>query len=217
MTIKRGQAIRLNPVTMTEHYIAEADTVQFPMVHHAAEIGWVPLSPQDARQKRGGVDGMFFRAELGTKLGQFNPWLSADAIRQVIERLEAVPPTIEGNREMLAWLHGERQMYDEDERRSRRVQIVDFERSVENLFHVTWEWRLKLPARKGNRADVMFVVNGVPVAIVEHKNPKDGNAIENGVSQLRRYEEETPELLVRSPTLQRNPSSRLLVRRHLEH
>ena len=50
-------------------------------------------------------------------------------------------------------------------------------------------------ARKGNRADVMFVVNGLPVAIVEHKNPKDGGALDRGIKQLRRYEKETPELL----------------------
>ncbi len=41
----------------------------------------------------------------------------------------------------------------------------------------------------------MFVVNGVPVAIVERKNPKDGAAIERGITQLRRYEKETPELV----------------------
>ena len=176
-------------------YIVEADTVQFPMVHHAVEIGWTPLSPQEARQKRGGVEGMFFRDELETKLAQFNPWMSADAIRQVIELLEAIPPTIEGNRRMLSWLRGERQRYDEAENRQRRVQIVDFDCPAENLLHVTWEWGVKPTARKGNRADVMFVVNGIPVAIVEHKNPKDGNAIEHGISQLRRYEQETPELL----------------------
>ena len=54
---------------------------------------------------------------------------------------------------------------------------------------------MKPPARKGNRADVMFLVNGVPVCIVEHKNPKDGDAIERGITQLRRYEKETPELI----------------------
>ncbi len=177
-------------------YITEADTVQFPMVHHAADIGWTPLTPQDAREKRGGMDGMFFRGELETKLAQFNPWMSADAIRQVIERLEATQSNIEGNREMLAWLRGERQMYDETEKRYRRVQVVDFEMPAENLFHVTWEWRLQPSVGKGSRADVMFLVNGVPVAIVEHKNPKDRNAIEHGISQLRRYEEETPQLLV---------------------
>ena len=41
----------------------------------------------------------------------------------------------------------------------------------------------------------MFLVNGVPVCIVEHKNPKDGDAIERGIKQLRRYEIETPELI----------------------
>nr|QQZ50547.1 DEAD/DEAH box helicase family protein [Phenylobacterium glaciei] len=85
--------------------------------------------------------------------------------------------------------------YDEEEKRHRSVQLVDFENVGDNAFHVTWEWALKPPARKGNRADVMFLVNGVPVCIVEHKNPKDGDAIERGIKQLRRYEIETPELI----------------------
>ena len=180
---------------MTDLKISEAGSVQFPMVRHAAEIGWTPLTPQAAMHKRGGEAGMLFRDELRAKLGAFNPWMSDDAIRQVIEWLEAVPPTIEGNREMLGWLRGERQWYDDTEERHRRVRLVDFDTPNANAFHVTWEWKLKPPARKGNRADVMFVINGVPVAIVEHKNPKDSDAIERGVTQLRRYEKETPELL----------------------
>ena len=42
-------------------------------------------------------------------------------IRQLIEKLEAIPPTVEGNREMLSWLRGERQWYDEAEKRHRHV------------------------------------------------------------------------------------------------
>ena len=180
---------------MSDLKISEAVSVQFPMVCHAAEIGWTPLPPEVAIHKRGGEAGMLFRDELEGALGRFNPWMTDDAIRSVVERIEAVPPTIEGNREMLAWLHGERQWYDEDEQRHRRVRLVDFETPGDNVYHVTWEWKLKPPARKGNRADVMFVINGVPVAIVEHKNPKDRDAIERGVTQLRRYEVETPELI----------------------
>lgn len=180
---------------MTDLTINEGGSVQFPMVAHAAAIGWTPVSPDLAKQKRGGEAGMLFRDELQCALAKFNPWLSADAVRQIIEKLEATPPTIEGNREILAWLRGERQWYDEGERRHRRVQFVDFERPAENTLQVTWEWKLKPPARKGNRADVMFVVNGIPVCIVEHKNPNDGNAIDRAIVQLRRYELETPELL----------------------
>ena len=180
---------------MTDLKITEAGTVQFPMVRHAAEIGWTPLPPQAAARKRGGEAGLLFRDELEDALRRFNPWMSADAVHSAVERLEALPATIEGNREMLAWLRGERKWYDESEERQRGVRLIDFERPGDNVLHVTWEWRLRPPARKPNQADVMFVINGVPVAIVEHKNPKDADAIERGITQLRRYELETPELL----------------------
>ncbi len=180
---------------MADLTISEAGSVQFPMVRHAAEIGWTSIPPEVAKQKRGGEAGMLFGDELTEKLRAFNPWMTDDAIRSVIETLEAMPATVEGNRRMLSWLRGERSWNDEVEKRDRRVQLIDFEQPTNNGFHVTWEWRLKPPARKGNRADVMFVINGLPVAIVEHKNPKDGSALERAVVQLRRYEKETPELI----------------------
>lgn len=180
---------------MTDLRISEAGSVQFPMVRHAVEIGWTALTPEAAMQMRGGEDSMFLREELAARLRVFNPWLAPDAVRSVVETLEAIPASIEGNRDILSWLRGERQWYDEEEKRHRHVTLIDFERMDANAFHVTWEWRIKPPARKGNRADVMFLVNGVPVCIVEHKNPKDGDAIERAVKQLRRYELETPELI----------------------
>jgi type I restriction enzyme R subunit len=176
--------------------ISEAGTVQFPMVKHAAEIGWDPITPEDALALRGGEGGVFLREVLERKLAEFNPWLTPDAIRSIVETLDALPPTIEGNREMLSWLRGERGWYDEEEKRQRPVKVVDFAQPGLNTFNVTWEWKVKPPGRaKGNRADVMFVVNGVPVCIVEHKNPTSGDAIERAVKQLKRYELETPELL----------------------
>jgi len=180
---------------MSDLKISEAGTVQFPMVEHAAAIGWTPLPPDVAKQKRGGEAGMLLRDEVALALRKFNAWMSDEASRQVMERLEALPPTVEGNREMLGWLRGERQWYDEAEKRHRPVALIDFEHPSCNALHVTWEWALKPPARKGNRADVMFTVNGIPACIVEHKNPKSGDAIERGVGQLKRYELETPELV----------------------
>jgi type I restriction enzyme R subunit len=180
---------------MRDLLISEAGTVQFPMVKHSTEIGWTPLTPEDAKSKRGGEAGMLLRDELAAKLHEFNPWLTKDGVRSVIETLDAIPATIEGNRDTLAWMRGERSWYDEAEERQRPVKVIDFETTKANAFHVTWEWVLKPPARKGNRADVMFLVNGLPVCIVEHKNPKDGDAIDRAVKQLKRYEVETPELV----------------------
>lgn len=183
---------------MSELKISEAGSVQFPMVDHAAEIGWTPLTPQDALYRRGGEAASLLRGTLARKLAAFNPWLLDEGVRGVIDALEALPPSIEGNRQLLAWLRGEHGWYDEAEQRHRRVMLIDFDTPSANDLQVTWEWRIKPPARKGNRADVMFIVNGVPVCIVEHKNPKDGGAIERGIQQLRRYELETPELLATS-------------------
>ena len=180
---------------MSTLQITEAGTVQFPMIRHAAEIGWTPVPPKEALAHRGGPAGVLFREELEDALHRFNSWLTDDAIRGVIERLESLPPTIEGNREMLTWLRGERQWYDEAEQCHKPVTLINFETPGANVLHVTWEWALKPPARKGNRADVMFLINGVPVAIVENKNPKDADAIDRGIGQLLRYERETPELL----------------------
>ena len=180
---------------MTTLKTSEAASMQFPMVKHAGEIGWEPLTPFEALTLRADESSSLFRGVLERKILEFNPWVSKDAARSIVETLDALPATIDGNHELLVWLRGERQWYDETEKRHRRVQLVDFEQVDANAFHVTWEWKIKPPARKGNRADVMFVVNGVPVCIVEHKNPRDGDTIERGIKQLRRYELETPELL----------------------
>jgi type I restriction enzyme R subunit len=173
----------------------EAKTVQFPMVEHAAEIGWEKLTPAEAEVLRKGTANMLFTDVLEDKLLELNPWLSGDQARAIVETVEALPPTIEGNREVLRWLRGEHSWHDENEKRHRRVQLIDFERPEANKLQVTWEWTLKPLVRKGNRADVIFIVNGVPVCIVEHKNPMLGDALERGIKQLRRYEVETPELL----------------------
>ena len=176
--------------------IVEAAVAQFPMVRHAQEVGWSPLKPSVATSKRGGRDGTFFRDELEAAVRRFNPWLTPDSVRSIVEGLEATPPTIEGNRQMLTWMRGERQWYDDTEERQRFVRLIDFDAPNANVLHVTWEWSIKPPARRrGARADMMFVVNGLPVALVEHKNPKQADAIERGLNQLKRYEARAPELM----------------------
>jgi type I restriction enzyme R subunit len=184
---------------MTQIKISEAKSAQFPMVKHASGVGWKQLTPEEAEGMRRGRANMLFPEVLEEKLQEFNAWLTEDQARAIVESIEALPATIEGNREVLRWLRGERQWNDENEQRHRPVQVVDYVFPDQNVLHVSWEWKIEPPARsKGNRADVMFVVNGIPVTIVEHKNPKDRDALTKAVTQLRRYEKETPELLTQA-------------------
>ncbi|MCB1047935.1 MAG: HsdR family type I site-specific deoxyribonuclease, partial [Calditrichaeota bacterium] len=50
--------------------------------------------------------------------------------------------------------------------------------------------------RYGTREDVVFLINGIPVLVIECKNASKDEAIALGVDQIRRYHRETPELFV---------------------
>lgn len=182
---------------MTPHLASEGASVQYPLIRHAEDIGWHFLPRDEALRKRGGEDSPFFRDELRSALLRLNPGVvSDDNVDAVIAELESVPPTMEGNRTLLEWMRGNRTVYVEHEGRRRNVTLIDFTNTPgNNVLQVTDEWVSRIAQRKANRADIVFVINGIPVAIVENKNPKSGDAIERAVVQLRRYELETPELL----------------------
>ena len=174
----------------------EAATVQFPLVKHVEEIGWTPVSQEEALYRRKGEAGLFFYADLEDALLRLNPGVvTSENVQGIIQRMEAIPSTIDGNREMLEWLRSNRTVYDETEKRHRNVRVIDFANLDQNVFQVTHEWTFQAGSKKGNRADVMFLVNGIPVAIIENKNPKLPDAMERAIVQLRRYQLETPELL----------------------
>jgi type I restriction enzyme R subunit len=175
----------------------ESATVQFPLVDYAVAVGWQPVTDAAALGKRRGEGGLYFYDELEAALLRLNPGVVAPAdVPGIAQRLESLPNTIEGNREVLDWLRGKQTLYVDHESRHRNVRLIDFDNAAgNNVFQVTWEWAYRNGLRKGNRADVTFLINGVPVAIVENKNPKSKDAMSKALVQLRRYELETPELL----------------------
>lgn len=188
---------RPTPKPQQSKLAIESTTVQFPLVDHAAAAGWEPVCDGDALRKRRGEGGLFFYDELEAALLRLNPGVVTPGdVPGIIQRLESLPNTIAGNREVLEWLRGKQTLYVDSEKRHRNVRLLDFGNAPgSNTFQVTWEWAYRNGTRKGNRADVMFLINGVPVAIVENKNPKSKDAMSKALVQLRRYELETPEML----------------------
>src|SRR5438067_4422587 len=182
--------------TNATHLASEMATVQFTLVKHAEEAGWTVVSETEALTERRGESGLFFHTELEEALLRLNPGVvTPENVNNITQRMESAPKTIEGNRDILDWLRGNRTVYDETEKRHRNVTVIDYKNLDRNVFQVTYEWTFKSLNRKGNRADVVFLINGVPVAIIENKNPKLPDAMERAITQLRRYELETPEML----------------------
>ena len=172
---------------------SEKATVQDPIIKYAVEIGWSYLAPVQAVTLRKGESGLFLYETLRQKLIDLNPGVvTIDNVDAIVSRLESVRNNIEGNYEMLLWLRGKKSHYVENEKRERNIALIDFEHPTNNTFQVTDEWSYT-NGQKNNRADVMFLINGIPLVLIETKSAKKD--IEEGLTQIRRYHDETPELL----------------------
>lgn len=178
--------------------MSEVSAVQNPMIKYADQIGWQRVSRQQALQWRGRDNVLFFTDILRQKLMDLNPGIvDESAANEIIRQLKLIPATIEGNQTALEWLRGEKSLFVPAENRERNVRLIDFDDFSSNVYHVTNEWRHKNP-RFANRADVVFLINGIPVATCETKNAGKKDGLAEGVGQVRRYHRETPELFVSS-------------------
>ena len=142
----------------------------------------------------GDATTLYFIDVLKTQLLKLNKGIVDDAnCADVMRKLGLLKPTLEGNQEALAWIRGEKSTFVAIENRERNVTLIDFENPENNLFHVTDVWEQQGTVHR-NRADVVFLINGIPIAFVEAKsvNKRDGLAL--GVEQIHRYHNETPEM-----------------------
>ncbi|MCE2394285.1 HsdR family type I site-specific deoxyribonuclease [Candidatus Poribacteria bacterium] len=174
--------------------MAERAAVQNPMLKYADEIGWESVSRLEATQKRGDNTGLYFTDILQAQLMKLNGGiLDQSRCDEIIRQLNHLRPTLEGNQDALSWMRGEQSVFVPDEDRYRNVTLIDYDNPDNNLFHVTDEWT-QGGAGHRNRADVVFLINGIPVAIVETKSANKRDGLEEGVDQIRRYQRETPEM-----------------------
>jgi type I restriction enzyme, R subunit len=175
--------------------LTEAHSVQDPLVRYAGEVGWKEISQEGALCLRGGETGLIFRGLLREKLLLLNAGsVDESGVDAILRSIENVRNSVEGNREILRWLRGQQTVFVASQRRELNVKLIDFESLDNNSFHVTKEWRYT-NGRYANRADVILLINGVPVVLIETKAAQKRNGIEEGITQVRRYHRETPELV----------------------
>ena len=178
---------------------SERRVVQISLIRYAEEARWEYLSPGDALSRRGGLSQPFLRDVLMAKLQELNPGVitSAEQADDVIARLVRLRPDIEGNREAWEYLKGLKTVFVQAERRERNLRLLDPQQVGANTFHVTDEFRFHSGPNK-IRADVVFLVNGIPVILVETKAATRLEGIAEAFDQVRRYHAEAPELLAQT-------------------
>ena len=137
---------------------------------------------------------LFFASVLDAKVRGFNPRY-AEAEGALLGRFRHFHANIYGNREFIEHLRNWGKFFDREENRERDLVLIDYDEPTRNVFEVTEEWAFH-NGNYGTREDVVFLINGMPVLVIECKNANKDEAIALGVDQVRRYHRETPELFI---------------------
>lgn len=183
----------------------EHKTVQARILGYAEAIGWIFVPREEAEQRRGFDPAvppaeraknrsLFFDDLLDAKLREFNPRY-AEAEGALLGQFRHLHTDIYGNREFVEHLRNRGKFFDHEEKRERDLILVDYDDPANNVYEVTEEWAFH-NGHYGTREDVVFLINGIPVLVIECKNASKDEAIALGVDQIRRYHRETPELFV---------------------
>ena len=176
----------------------EHKTVQARILEYAQEIGWTYLSRAEAEQLRGFAENQqnspYFSNLLYEKAREFNPHYT-ETKQELLKNLQNISPDIYGNRELLKYLRNESQYYYQGEKRELDLKLIDYDDLNQNIYHVTEEFVFN-NSKYGNREDVVFLINGIPILVIECKNATKDEAIPLGIDQIRRYHTEIPELFI---------------------
>lgn len=189
----------------------EHKTVQARILHYAREIGWkfVPRIEAEARrsfdpegataQDRARTASLYFGDLLHAQVRAFNPHYK-EAEGSLVGELQRLIADIAGNREFLTYLRNQGKFFCAEESRELDLTLIDYgdlarpREAWRNVYEVTEEFYVH-NGHYGTREDVVFLINGIPVLVIECKNASKDEAIALGIDQLRRYHTETPEVM----------------------
>ncbi len=159
------------------------------------DLGWEYIGPDEALRLRGGKTGFVFRELFINQMQKLNPgYMDHLLAEELIKRIDRIPPNIEGNQIAWEYLKGLKTVFVPNEKRERNVTFIDTENIDRNTFHVTDEFTFT-SGSKTIRPDVIFLINGVPVLIVETKSAHKIGGMDEAFEQIKRYHREGPELL----------------------
>ncbi len=104
---------------------------------------------------------------------------------------------IKANEEMTAWLRGERSMPFGPNHEHTTVRLIDFDDLKNNQYVVTSQFTIRAGSAE-RRADLVLLVNGLPLVVIEAKTPvRQAVSWLDGALQVHDdYEKNVPELFV---------------------
>ncbi len=182
------------------------DKIEYLAIEQLQSIGWEYIhgsliSPEGEKPERENYEQIVLTDRLRKAVSVINPHIPKEAQEQAIQKiLRIYSPDLLHNNETFHQLLVEKVKipYQQDGyERSYEVALIDFENIENNHFLVVNQYTIASTgsATVTKRPDIVLFVNGIPLVVIELKNPADENAtIESAYNQIQTYKATIPSL-----------------------
>ena len=165
-------------------------------------LGWHYLAPENLPRKS---QDALVEDHLRDALIRLNPSIAVrpDRVDDVLYRLRAIimgvraDGLVKANEEFATWLTGERSMPFGENGEHVTIKLIDFDDVEQNQYVVTQQFTFRAGATE-KRADLVLLINGIPLVIIEAKTPVRASQswLDGALQVHENYEKNVPELFV---------------------
>ena len=172
---------------------------EYTFLHYLEAEGWQYLAGGSI--PRGSQREVLYIDDLEQFLSKTNPDLTVEEIRQIMDtvRLAGAESDFATLHKVYGWMVNGVQFTPQNGV-PRMVALIDFEKSGNNIFRAVNQFTVEYTNNgqtKTRRPDILLFVNGLPLCVMELKNPADDHAtIYDAWEQINtRYWRDIPHLL----------------------
>lgn len=174
----------------------EKGTVEDFILQELQKLGWKYVKPEEMKLRRGwDFEEPLVVGDLKQALRRINSniQLAEADLSFILTSLRTIPANIEGIGRFMDIFKNGLPVPMLKEQKEGVIKLVDFENIENNDFVVTNQFRVE--GLKTDRPDIVLLVNGIPLVLIEGKNPvsKEVSWLD-AYAQIKRYEEEIPEI-----------------------
>ena len=160
--------------------------------------GWQYLPPEEQELERSGLSEVVLKNRLKRAIETINPTLSEEAREQAMRQVLNLPSQnlIDNNEAFHRLLTEgiEIEVMTDEGIKGDKVWLVDFAHPENNEFLACNQFTV-IENNINKRPDVVLFVNGLPLVVIELKNPTDENAtVAKAFTQLQNYKNAIPSL-----------------------
>src|SRR3989339_1433109 len=180
---------------MTRIYESDVEELAIALLE---SIGYTYLSPEEQEVERKDLADVVLQDRLVAAIDRLNPQASEQAKEQAVKQVLRLPSLglVENNEAFHKMLTEgiDVEVYEAGEAKGSKIWLVDFEHPTNNEFIVCNQFTVT-HENTTKRPDVVLLVNGLPLVVIELKNPTDEQAtVKKAFTQLQNYKTSIPPL-----------------------